>query len=64
METSLLPYFTFVLLHCSVFKVQLSDFAIRFEDPMLWVFKSNNKLSFGGPKWTRTTDLTIISRVL
>ena len=39
-------------------------FAIRFEDPIPWVFKSNNKLSFGGPKWTRTTDLTIISRVL
>ena len=57
-----LLHFHFVTLFS--FQGAASDFAIRFEDPIPWVFKSNNKLSFGGPKWTRTTDLTIISRVL
>ena len=34
---------------------------VRFQYPIPWILKSNLT---GGPKWTRTTDLTIISRVL
>ena len=50
--------------HCSVFKVRLptllrSDFSIQI--PLGTEIRSQRP---GGPKWTRTTDLTIISRVL
>ena len=55
--------------HLSLFSFQgtnaLTTFAIRFEDP---TFQSGLQIQqqtlFGGPKWARTTDLTIISRTL
>ena len=52
-----------ILEQCSVFKVQTLTLKVRFERlNFLQALKSN--LMDGGPKWTRTTDLTIISRVL
>ena len=66
-------------LHCSVFKVQLpASFKTRLKYPISRILQSSFELSSevlfasfffqekgsGGPKWTRTTDLTIISRAL
>ena len=47
---------------CSVFKVhlELSLIEIFFSED----FNQPSSQKNGGPKWTRTTDLTIISRVL
>ena len=62
-----------LLLCCLLFHLELSFTLFSFQgaasnlfqgqisvSKFLWVLKSN----LGGPKWTRTTDLTIISRVL
>ena len=51
--------------HCSVFKVRAptflrSDFSIQ----PIKLGTEIRSYQAGGPKWTRTTDLTIISRVL
>ena len=64
---------------CSVFKVQFPTFKLdggdnrdRTDDPLL-AKQVLSQLSYtpmlytflnGGPKWARTTDLTIISRAL
>ena len=50
-------------LHCSVFKVQLQSLSRPDRNICYQVLRSNIERS-GGPKWTRTTDLTIISRAL
>ena len=51
--------------HCSVFKVRAPTFVkVGFQYPTLQLGTEIRSYLAGGPKWTRTTDLTIISRVL
>ena len=51
--------------HCSVFKVRAPTFSkVRFQYPTHKLGTEIRSYQAGGPKWTRTTDLTIISRVL
>ena len=59
-----LPFWN-LLSHCSVFKVRLPTFSkVRFQYPTPLLGTEIRSYQAGGPKWTRTTDLTIISRVL
>ena len=52
---------------CSVFKVRSESFRTH-RDPLsktsINLEGGDTGKGFGGPKWTRTTDLTIISRAL
>ena len=54
--------------HCSVFKVQffqpLLKPDLKIQIPLGFEIQQQMLSSFGGPKWARTTDLTIISRTL
>ena len=62
------PLLSCFTLHCSVFKVQSNAFTQALIEIPIRRLQSTLKFSFkpknGGPKWTRTTDLTIISRTL
>ena len=54
------------LSHCSVFKVRIPTFIkvrSQYSTSQLST-EIQTYLVFGGPKWTRTIDLSIISRVL
>ena len=52
--------------HCSVFKVQFFQPLLK-PDLKIQIplgFEIQQQILSGGPEWTRTTDLTIISRTL
>ena len=63
-------HFTFTIALCSVFNVHLFTFSFReyvlkFVSLLLLFSEQKKKYQiFGGPKWTRTTDLTLIRRAL